>query len=118
MRNDTTVSLSDGQKSFSVNAQNVSLKEATASGAFTITAYYEDVDTTGGAASTTLPSANSVVPGTTYVFTDYRFNSLINNITISAAGGDTCGNASSCVLNSNGESITVHSDGINEWIRN
>ena len=84
----------------------------------TLSDYYLDADTTGGVVTLNLPAANSLGAkgGLTYIITDATRNATVNNITIVPNGSDTIQGLSALVLDKSGDSYTIHSDGVSNWI--
>ena len=64
----------------------------------------------------TLPSKNES-RGRSLIFKDALGNAASNNITISAATGDTIDGNASYVINDNKECVTLICDGINGWMK-
>jgi hypothetical protein len=97
----------------------------TINGSYTIlpTALYNYVACDLGAASTlTLPIASAVTPtaiGRLFFVADVGDTFTANPLTIAAAGGNTINYygvmSSSIVLNTNGQSVLLVSDGVSEW---
>lgn len=86
----------------------------TASGAVTVTTsdYYISINKTVGAATTVnLPS--SPVTGQTFIIKDGKFDAATNNITLTPAAGNI-DNASTYIMNINGQSATVIYNGT-QW---
>src|ERR1035437_4897922 len=74
------------------------------------------VDSSGGPKTVTLPSAAGVAAGRYYVVKDQKASSATNNITIILTGSDTIDTvASNKVLNTNGASLWLVSDGVSNW---
>jgi len=78
------------------------------------TDYILNVTYTGTAAVTslTLPTAQAV-SGRLIIIKDAGYNATTNNITIDTQGAETIDNAATFVINSNGDSVNVYSDGTN-----
>ena len=77
--------------------------------------YYYDINTEGGTVTINLPSASGI-QGATFVITDANGTAAVNNATIVPNGSDTIIGSSSFVLNTNNQSVTIHSDGTSKWI--
>lgn len=65
----------------------------------------------------TLPPASAVAPGRIYVIKDGTNQSETNNMTIAPDGADTIDLASSVIVNSNGASVFLASNGVSNWSR-
>ncbi len=115
--NNTTLKVNDTTQQSIFNS-GMRYRQANQSGTFNITTamYYVDVDTSMVAATPTLPSAAAAGAGATYVITDFAGNALINNITITTAGGDSIRGSGTRVININYGSVTLHSNGVSSWI--
>jgi hypothetical protein len=68
---------------------------------------------TTGASDVTLPSVTSTIQKVAIIDTGY--NAGVNNITINSAGADTVQGGSSIVMNQDGMTIEVISDGVSAW---
>lgn len=82
-------------------------------------AYYIDCGTNSSICTPLLPAI--INSGRTIVISDATYNASVNNIIITPNGADTInGSNSPFIINTNGGSIIIHSDGIfaNNWIIN
>lgn len=74
------------------------------------------VDTTGGAATCTLPLANTVPAGRELLLIDYKGKSEVNTITVTPTGADNINGANaSYVFARNYGSLILVGDGIGNW---
>lgn len=70
---------------------------------------------TAAARAITLPAASGVTAGRFYIFSDSTGGAATYNITISRAGSDTIEGATSYVINTAYETVTLVSDGTSKW---
>jgi len=83
----------------------------------TVEDYYIDVEYSDiGVSSITLSTAD-LQNGRTIFIKDADFNSSVNNIYVLTEAGATIDEESSVILSSDGESISVHSDGTNWFLQ-
>lgn len=69
-----------------------------------------------GAITATLPAANTVPPGTTFVVMDYAGNAGTHNITITRSGSDTINGGSTFVISTNYGGARLWCDGSSVWL--
>jgi hypothetical protein len=73
------------------------------------------VSSTNNAVTLTLPASTTTNSGFQLIIKDKNGVSETNNITIAGKGSNTIDGGSTAVLNSNYSSITLTSDGANNW---
>lgn len=93
----------------------LSRREANASITLSTTDYYIGVDTVNNPVLLTLPGAQSLNNGQTYVVKDEGGAANTNNITIQASGSQTIDGQNSVILESPYASIQLYCNGLNKF---
>ena len=93
----------------------LSRRETNSSITLSTTDYYIGVDTANNPVSLTLPGAQSLNNGQTYVVKDEGGAASTNNITIQASGSETIDGQNSVILESPYASIQLYCNGVNKF---
>lgn len=76
------------------------------------------VETNTSTVTVALPSLADITPGGGVFIQDISYNANTNNITVNRDGSDTVDNATSLTISTNGESVYLKADHVNDnWIR-
>jgi len=79
------------------------------------TDYFVGVNTSDGAITLTLPSANATTSGQTWIIKDEGGVAHTNNVTVSRAGSDTIDGQNTIVLESPYASVQLYCNGVNKY---
>jgi hypothetical protein len=77
--------------------------------------YFVGVNSSGGALTLTLPSANAATNGQTWIIKDEGGAAHTNNVTVSRAGSDTIDGQNTIVLESPYASIQLYCNGSDKY---
>lgn len=93
-------------------------RTAVGAGGYTVTAndlYIAITTITGGGDTIAIPDASTAGIGKTIVIKDASGTAGTNNLTLDPAGSDTIDGAATYLINTNGDSVVLISDGISNW---